>query len=358
MSINVQGKEVTSIKPLQLEATGDQAWSNFDTRPVFLLKLSGGGERVLKGEMVDGDRDVVRDSAGLIGELQSRLGVDLGVTLLDDADIEVLKGVTSDIMVHDNRNCAAFYLSEIAKSGMFVFYTMTFIEGLRTLESKAAKNKDKDGMRVFGAYKLGRKMHGDPKLLPALGKVVAVDLFCGNKDRFDATGQIVNPGNIFFKRNEDKSYTPVGIDFFEAQGEFAKMTLALQPGQEADWAGMILMDSMRLDAFASRAIMSLNSALQLAMEGNPMPFDGVLDGNDVRAFRAGLGAGADELRVYLLGLRRRGVAPAGITSRLDALGWTQTAWAANGVRPQPRAGWTNAQPAGRVVPRGLGPNRR
>ncbi len=34
---------------------------------------------------------------GFIGELQSRLGVDLGVTLLDDADIEVLKGVTSDI---------------------------------------------------------------------------------------------------------------------------------------------------------------------------------------------------------------------------------------------------------------------
>ncbi len=152
-------------------------------------------------------------------------------------------------MVHDNRNCAAFYLSEIAKSGMFVFYTMTFIEGLRDARIEGGKEQGLGWHACIRCLQAGPQDAWRSETAACVGKGRAVDLFCGNKDRFDATGQIVNPGNIFFKRNEDKSYTPVGIDFFEAQGEFAKMTLALQPGQEADWAGMILMDSI-----ASRCI--------------------------------------------------------------------------------------------------------
>ncbi|QGZ65500.1 hypothetical protein [Paraburkholderia acidisoli] len=355
MPITLQGKSVVSIRPMQLAAVNDHNWSTFGTRPVFHLVCGDGTQRALKGEIIDENSNAqnASDNAALIGELQSLVGVNLDVSVLGAADVQALTGVTPAMMVHANPNCAAAYLSGLAGSGMFVFYTMTYIESLKTLEKQQVKQKDVDGMRQFGAVKLARKMRGDAQLLPALGRVVAVDLFCGNFDRFAANGDIVNVGNIMFQKDADKKYTPVGVDFFEAQGQFARMTAPLTAAQLLNWPGAILADAMRLDAFASRAVMGLNQAFQHGVSPHAMPADAILDATDVQAFRTGLSEGAEALRSYLLGLRHRGVASPGVQSRLDALGWTQTAW--GGARaPQPRAGWVNAQPA----TRGLGPNRR
>jgi hypothetical protein len=56
-----------------------------------------------------------------------------------------------------------------------------------------------------------------------LGKIVAVDQLNGNNDRFNAMGELANAGNLLFQENDNGNITPVGLDFFQAQGDAANL---------------------------------------------------------------------------------------------------------------------------------------
>jgi len=174
-------------------------------------------------------------------------------------------------------------------------------------------------MEKVGAYKLARKMCQDPRLLPELGKVVAVDLFCGNRDRFGDDGRLVNLGNIGFQKDLDKTYAPVGVDFFESQGTFSNMYVFSV--DKSTWGGMVLGDPDRILAFANTAIQSLNTLFASKITPRGMPNDGVLGMPQVNALVAGIKVGAVLLRFHLnRKLRSTGV-PSGVKARMEALGW-------------------------------------
>jgi hypothetical protein len=355
MLTKIQGKIVMRVMPFQMPVKPSGAGFRVDpqeTRPVFLLTFVDGTQRVLKAEMTDQSGN---EGADFIASLQSMLGADLGVALLGAADVTALAEMNKDIVFdargrHPHAVVVKDFIKDVAESNMFIFYTMTFVSALKSLESQAhqeKKNGDERALEKLGVVKLARRMVGEPALLPALGKVVAVDLFCGNADRFGPDGNIVNAGNILFRKNADKTYTPLGIDFFDVQGEFSKMTTALQPNQATHWPGMMLSagKTQKLDQFAASAIASLNASFTLAMAGRAMPNDAVLGAKETNAFKAGMVEGTAELRRHLLATTRRGGRlPAGVQSRMDALGWqgwvASTAPTLRAVAPQvpPRPG--------------------
>jgi len=333
-----RGEDIASVKPFELQVDlKSGGWVPDGSRPAFLIKLQNGSKCVLKGEILSAtdvaSRKIGLKSAVFIGGMHSHLTSDLNVVpVSDDEMLELCNLRADEIDFSGPADAAVTYIRDLVGSNMFVFYTMAFVEGLKNLESQVDKGKDKTDLAKVGACKLARKMCTDSRLLPELGKVIAVDLFSGNTDRFSKEGKIVNSGNILFRKNLDKTYSPVGVDFFEAQGDSKMYAPLLDP---QSWGGRILADKQEIDRFASRAVMSLNNAFAAAIQPVPMPLDAILGGAQVVALANGISSGADELRRYLLNLRKqaRGV-PAGVASRMDVLGWTNTGWV-SATKPPP-----------------------
>jgi hypothetical protein len=198
---------------------------------------------------------------------------------------------------------------------------MNFFDALKSLEKQAEKNKDQQNMAKVGAYKLACKMKNDPNLLRGLGMIVAVDLFSGNLDRFDGTGHIVNKGNIVFQKNADKTYAPLGVDFFDAKEAAANL---YNPVNDPNtWIGMVLIDAQKIQAFALKAIGELNQMFAAAIAPRAMPAEAVLGQAEINAFAAAIQAGSDTLKTDLQIKVRKGFKlPSGVDQRMQLLRWT------------------------------------
>ena len=211
-----------------------------------------------------------------------------------------------------------------------VVYKMPFFETLRDANSLNQKGK---------ARKLLSKLKGNSEMLQMLGKIVAVDLFNGNLDRFNLKGAVENPTNIFFVKNGDKSYTPVGVDFVHLQREAADLIgpppVADRGPQNIDiqWGGPILMNDQTRAVYAAQCIAGLNNMFRTALLGDgPVHPQELLLYSDQVEFATGLRKGVKKLQKYLAQEAVHGRLPAGILTRMELLNWT---WSMPGpARPQ------------------------
>lgn len=318
------GKAVAKIKPFELALTTDgKDYSNFGTRPVFLITFTDGTKLVLKAEMADdGKPKSAQKSSVFIAGLHSGMTSGLGVLGVDKADMESLAEAQEGLYDFSAPAVARKYLRVIVleAKGFFEWYTMNFFDALKSLEKQAEKNKDQQNMAKVGAYKLACKMKNDPNLLHGLGMIVAVDLFSGNLDRFDGTGHIVNKGNIVFQKNADKTYSPLGVDFFDAKE--AAANLYNHVNNPTTWIGMVLVDPQKIRAFAVKAVGELNQMFAGAIAPRAMPPEAVLVQAEVNAFAAAIQAGSDHLRTDLQIKVRKGFKlPSGVDQRMQLLGW-------------------------------------
>lgn len=93
-----------------------------------------------------------------------------------------------------------------------------------------------------------------------LGKVVAVDIFNGNNDRFDNTGYWVNKGNIMFTGN-----TVIGLDTWDpASSDGGSMISNLNRGGGFDEL-RILIDGGRRQQFVDACVNSVGDSFSRAM---------------------------------------------------------------------------------------------
>ncbi|MBS1616067.1 MAG: hypothetical protein JST06_08130 [Bacteroidetes bacterium] len=93
-----------------------------------------------------------------------------------------------------------------------------------------------------------------------LGKVVAVDIFNGNNDRFDSTGYWVNKGNIMFTGN-----SVIGLDTWDpASSDGGSMISNLNRGGGFDEL-RILIDNGRRQLFADACVNSVGDSFSRAM---------------------------------------------------------------------------------------------
>jgi hypothetical protein len=200
-------------------------------------------------------------------------------------------------------------------------YKMPFYDSLRHAQAMTDKGK---GRKLLG------KLKGNADVLQMLGKIVAVDLFNGNTDRFGLNGEMANFTNIFFVKNNDKSYTPVGVDFVHLQVAAADLVAGPPPAErgpqniEIQWGGPILMNEQTRAVYASKCIASLNNKFHGEMMGlgqGPVHPQELLLYSDQMEFTTGLRKGAKKLQKYLTQEAAAGRLPQGVLTRMELLRW-------------------------------------
>ncbi len=123
----------------------------------------------------------------------------------------------------------------------------------------------------------------DPVNLDRLGRILATDLFLGNRDRFqNDQGEhgIQNLGNVFFVEKGTGEFRIKGLDVFDSTKNTALMSHSVKAGCERDptagdvnyWAGPLLKNPVQLQRLANNALKSLYDELS-----------GVLRNNNIRA---------------------------------------------------------------------------
>ena len=155
----------------------------------------------------------------------------------------------------------------------------------------------------------------DESLWPQLGKVLAVDIFNGNSDRFDiSTGRWINYGNVMFTNQGSKV---IGLDTFDPNtkqsnlvghgrfDELKTLTDTLKQKQFAEACAKSVGETLELDAFTKgqeyvtlpvddgsggRVLWQVNRG---EIKGLYVPF--------APAMAAGIAKGSNELKAYLQG---------------------------------------------------------
>ncbi len=284
-------------------------WS--DCRPAFKITLSGNNVLVLKGEMRDGMELVnIQRILQFGGDLMRNVSHHVSVEMCKPAELYAIRGLADRYYTPpDKASLTRRYLTDLIDSQMFVFYKMPFVENLKKLSESLKLGK---GAKVLGKLKMDRGA------LFELGKVVAIDLFIGNDDRFMFDGRIANEGNIAFQKNMEKRYVPVGLDFYRG-GE--PSNLAAPPPGDWHWGGRALRDRQAINTFAARAIDSLNECFRREL-GNNYPISMMLDQTNTTTFAFGITKGIESLKSDLLVKLRLGRGlPPGVVARMDLLGW-------------------------------------
>lgn len=296
------GTGIRSIQCFQMHPkAGPGNWG--DCRPAFLVTCNDGDRLVLKAEFNTQQTGSAAKSIAWGSAAMKQVSAQADVRLVNKVELANLKTLAMPVFQPANFSLLTQqYVHELIDSNAFIWYRMQYVEKLRSLE----------GMLKGKALKLAAKLR-DRATLHALGKVVAVDLFIGNSDRFDANGQILNPGNIVFQKQANKSYTPVGLDFFDAQGQAANLNIPAP----ANWAGLILLDRDTIRLHAEKCVDSLNALLRK----HKVPDSDLLSSLSIGTFAVGMWDGAIDLRDFLLQKATEGRFPSGLRDRMDKLGW-------------------------------------
>jgi len=179
-----------------------------------------------------------------------------------------------------------------------------------------------------------------PRGLETLGRIIAVDLFNGISDRFvynptqpnkDVGDQypglaggrlhhLGNVGNVFVEIGPNGVASPVGLDNFDPWSSFKDPNTAVNH----QWPGLLLADTaQRKRTFAGRVIDDLERLLGPRSRKVKLASTTRLGKRRKDRLLEGMEDGAARLRLAVRNYvnNNPGNLPAGITSRLDRLGW-------------------------------------
>lgn len=190
----------------------------------------------------------------------------------------------------------------------------------------------------------------------ALGKVVAVDIFNGNCDRFQVItdparpplGSWTNKGNVMFVADPDEPLKAIGLDPFDpvsrrsdlrARGHYDDLKILTDPERRNAFARLCVRAVGRelMNAFGKAGMATfVIPARPGQARGSRINTDDLPDlfADHMPSFAAGIAAGADDLKNYLqarvekyrapsptaIGSHRKAI-PQGILDRMAFLGW-------------------------------------
>lgn len=320
-------------------------------KPVYFISLNGQAQAslVVKGEnMLNINNNDALVSMSWTSKLMKNVNSNqVNVKLMTPAEIvEFLRAGNATFAPNSDE---AYHLGR-----QYNWVKMPNVAGLSDAELWPDSSPKPEAKRIKAAIVKLMQQH----IWYELGKVVAVDIFNGNNDRFNSQGDWVNKGNIMFVNN-----SVIGMDTWDPAGTNGgnMESNLVKGGGFAELA--ILNDMFARHNFAVKATASVgkemadalkragmngitvklmdNSILNVDLEQIKTLFD-----EQVTEFKRGLYDGATQLRIYLqtkvnqydvarrgairLGGGRGGVpvqqgpikrVPKGVLDRMTYLGW-------------------------------------
>lgn len=181
----------------------------------------------------------------------------------------------------------------------------------------------------------------DPENLDRLGRILATDMFLGNRDRFSndvGTQGIRNATNVFFVEKATGEFKIKGLDVFDHTQNNALMSTTVTAGCANDprpinvsyWGGPLLRDPLQLRRVASNALTSmydeLAAVLRNANVGAGIVRNAAFEGYHIDAVVAGMNAALVVIKASckqrLAQMRRAKVDTAGLKSRMQLMHWS------------------------------------
>lgn len=230
---------------------------------------------------------------------------------------------------------------DILHTGSNTWLKTNFFEGLINLEgaaTQARRDGDKGGIRAIA------KALSAADGLEKLGRILAIDCFNGNDDRFDFSDapvvnagyhRLTNPGNVAVCL-QNNMLRPVGMDAYAGSAEFRSLAEAGRP--DPRWAGYRLRDDQKpwRMRFAQEVAADLETALGPRNRKVFFASKNRLPGNAGERIARGMDDGITELKKTLLRIFAPNARPPGLSARMIALGWAIQARA--GLQPAPPSG--------------------
>lgn len=284
-------------------------------RPVFFLKIGPvlTPNLVVKGEAAAGSLPFATDDEATVSvKWGSKLMKNVNNTsvnskIMNPTEVAIFKQVATASFP----NGSPQYMN-VAGGAQYNWVKMPYVAGLTV-----AEYYDDNSNISISAIKKDIIKFSEDQVWTDLGKIVAVDIFNGNGDRFDiTTGHWQNKGNVMFVQGGATKV--IGLDTFDPNS--ANSNLA-KTGTFDELRTLV--DATKRREFAEACCKSVGSELKRGLKSSnhiTLVMDGP-NGSQIRkitmdelatlflpfapVFEAGLAAGASELKTYLQGKVRQ-----------------------------------------------------
>ncbi len=226
-----------------------------DVKPIFFAKV-GGVSIVIKGESTFGMTQISESDRGISIKWTSKLMKNVNNNLvntkiLTPAEVQIFKAAA--LQKFGMGTPQRKYVDGTA--GNFKWVKMPMVAGLSDAnfigEGFGAKPVQSKVKKLIAKFT-------DETLWPPLGKILAVDIFNGNNDRFHTVdGDWVNFGNVMFL--EDGATSIIGLDTFDPNSDIANLNIPNAPGDLQSLRKLI--DSAARSEYARKVVHSVGERL-------------------------------------------------------------------------------------------------
>jgi len=291
--------DIMRLVPLAMKEDGDR-------RPVFKVTFMDLSSIVIKAESVGNGG--IESNQDLIwgGKLMRQVSPEMKVQLLADHELAMLRRIANEqILSVDMHARGREYLRQLTlpeAAQVFKWVKLPYIPGMH--DGEGPLERGGDAVAFYRALK-------QKEALRKLGRIIAIDLFIGNGDRFcPVTGEVVNPGNIIYQRLANGATNMIGLDYYESMSMDSHFLRNLEP----TWGGRHLRSRPSVDAFAKLVKYGLNA--KFAEAGIVKRLKSSYE------IAVGMRQGVDAIRQYLNSrdARGKGMNP-GVRHRAAVLGW-------------------------------------
>ena len=282
--------------------------TGLSNRPVYFLRLNGSQtpNLVVKGEpptVPFATTDELQTSVKWGSKLMKNVNnSSVNTKIMTPNEVLVFKRFAVTAFPHDSKQ----YQTVAPGGPNYNWVKMPYVAGLSDAELYENRNPN------FAAIKQNIAKFSDEQVWTDLGKIVAVDIFNGNCDRFDTkTGDWVNEGNVMFTTGGPTKV--IGLDTFDPYSEQSNLTKAggfeelrklVDPGQRRIFATAAVKS---VGSKFKRALGTGVASITLMSNGPNGPQRLSIDVNTLPNlflpyapnFEAGLATGANDLKVYL-----------------------------------------------------------
>jgi len=303
---------------------------------VYLLTMGDGAQLVIKAEA---QMSAINDRIG------ERKGMDFGFQIAQKLASAGNARVMDQLEVKQLARLQAAFPDpelgwDVALDPRYNHVTswllMEAVRGLQSLDDVSGAGDNKRMLSFFMLFALHEKSN-----LLALGKILAMDCFLGNSDRFivdesKPDDPIKNMGNVFFQQNDDTVFKVVGLDPLDPNSGWAKLDqdiLTVTQGlsesvtdEQRRWPGLILKSDKRMRDLSKRCLRAANNHLMTSAklaDKEKKTWD--VRGKHFDLVEKGMKKGRDEIkllaRARVAAKGGRAKAPTGLLSRMKTLGW-------------------------------------